>query len=241
MFHSNSSITRRPASLHQVPAGSGSPASAVLSGRYDSPWPVPPRFVAFAWRYHPCTPDSLPSVWRAAPTGRGVSQSAPVAPAALMGGDHGASHVPAEPQLHLCPALRPRRDRGPQAHTMPRHGPRSKHDGGSHEYHFRGSITRLQCSLSTLRSAGCPDTTQDSLPAAGQLYRADATARRVPTEGFRSVLRYISSSFHRLRGASFVWPLNFLRGPWFVIRCPFRNSPALPFRSPLNTLLTTED
>ncbi len=105
------------------PAGSGSPASTVLSGRYDSPWPIPPRFVVFAWRYHPCTPDSLPSVWHAPSTGRGVSRSAPVAPAALTGGDHGASHVPAEPQLLPCPALRPRRDRGHQADTMPRHHP----------------------------------------------------------------------------------------------------------------------
>ncbi len=32
----------------------------------------------------------------------------------------------------------------------------------------RGSITRLQHSLSTLRSAGYPTTAQDSLPAAGQ-------------------------------------------------------------------------
>ncbi len=34
--------------------------------------------------------------------------------------------------------------------------------------HFRGSITRLQHSLSTPSSAGYPVTTQDSLPAAGQ-------------------------------------------------------------------------
>jgi len=33
------------------PRGSRSPASTVLSGRYDSRPPFPPRFVAFAWRY----------------------------------------------------------------------------------------------------------------------------------------------------------------------------------------------
>jgi hypothetical protein len=33
---------------------------------------------------------------------------------------------------------------------------------------FRGSITRLWCSLSTLRPGGRPPRTQDSLPAAGQ-------------------------------------------------------------------------
>ncbi len=32
-------------------SGASSPASAVLSKRYDFLPPVPPRFVAFAWRY----------------------------------------------------------------------------------------------------------------------------------------------------------------------------------------------
>jgi hypothetical protein len=53
MFPSNGLITRRPASLPRVPDGTGSPASAVLSGRYDFLPPFPPRFVAFTWRYHP--------------------------------------------------------------------------------------------------------------------------------------------------------------------------------------------
>src|SRR5262245_61492310 len=34
-----------------APAGGRSPASPVLSRRYDSLPPVPPHFVAFAWRY----------------------------------------------------------------------------------------------------------------------------------------------------------------------------------------------
>jgi hypothetical protein len=44
---------RRPPSLHGVPAGPSSPASRVLRRRSDFLPPVPPRFVAFAWRYHP--------------------------------------------------------------------------------------------------------------------------------------------------------------------------------------------
>ena len=44
-----------------------------------------------------------------------------------------------------------------------------RHSRGSHDVtSFRGSMARLGHSLSTLRSAGHPDTTQDSLPAAGQ-------------------------------------------------------------------------
>ena len=53
MFPSNGLITRRPASLPRVQVGASSPASTVLSGRYDFLPPVPPHFVSFAWRYHP--------------------------------------------------------------------------------------------------------------------------------------------------------------------------------------------
>jgi len=52
MFPSNGLITRRPASLPRVLGGASSPASSVLSGRYDFLPPISPRFVAFAWRYH---------------------------------------------------------------------------------------------------------------------------------------------------------------------------------------------
>ena len=48
----NRSMTRRPASLHRVPEGAGSPASPVLSGRSDFLPPVPRHFVSFARRYH---------------------------------------------------------------------------------------------------------------------------------------------------------------------------------------------
>ena len=36
-------------------SGASSPASTVLSKRYDFLPPIPPRFVAFAWRYLGCT------------------------------------------------------------------------------------------------------------------------------------------------------------------------------------------
>jgi len=62
---------------------------------------------------------------------------------------------------------------------------------------FRGSITRLQHSLSTLRSDAhaSPRKTRFRLPA--QLYRTGLDTRWVPTEGFKSV-SYISSSFTKL-------------------------------------------
>ena len=69
--------------------------------------------------------------------------------------------------LHICPALRPR----PGLRAKP-----FRHVGAAPAIYttkapaitfFRGSITRLLRSLSTLRPQGRPRPTQDSLPAAG--------------------------------------------------------------------------
>ncbi len=65
---------------------------------------------------------------------------------------------------------------------------------------FRGSITRPDHSLSTLRSAGRPAATQDSLPAAGLLCRAGFHTCRVPTKGF-SVLSHSLPPFPSFPGA----------------------------------------
>lgn len=62
---------------------------------------------------------------------------------------------------------------------------------------FRRSIAWLPNSLSTLRRTGCPVTTQDSLPVAGQALLDGLFTRKVPLKGFRSA-SYISSSFLRL-------------------------------------------
>ena len=56
-----------------------------------------------------------------------------------------------------------------QATSMRRHGPRTDHREGSPQRNFRGSITRLSHWLSTLRSGRYRTTTQDSLPATGQV------------------------------------------------------------------------
>jgi len=52
---------------------------------------------------------------------------------------------------------------------------------------FRRSIAWLSDWLSTLRSAGYPGTTQDSLPAAGQALPDGLCTRRVPMKSFRVV------------------------------------------------------
>src|SRR6516165_7019669 len=72
---------------------------------------------------------------------------------------------------------------------------------------FRRSIAWLSDSLSTLRRAGYPATTQDSLPAAGQALPDGLPTRRVPAKGFR-VLPYISSSFPKLCLAQTHRPLD---------------------------------
>jgi hypothetical protein len=65
---------------------------------------------------------------------------------------------------------------------------------------FRRSIAWLSDWLSTLRGAGHPRPTQDSLPAAGQALPDGLSTRRVPLKGFRAV-SYISSPFPKLLAA----------------------------------------
>ena len=84
----------------------------------------------------------------------------------------------------LCPALRPRPGRSHQAVTMGRCCPQWNQDEGPDDWNFRGWITQLQHSLSTLRSAGYPYTTQDSLRLLAKLYRREWLTSRVPTKGF---------------------------------------------------------
>ena len=65
---------------------------------------------------------------------------------------------------------------------------------------FRRSIALLSNSLSTLRSTDCSNTTQDSLPVAGQALLDGLSTRRVPLKGFK-VVDYISFPFPKLLGA----------------------------------------
>ena len=62
---------------------------------------------------------------------------------------------------------------------------------------FRRSIALLSDSLSTLRRAGYPTTTQDSLPVAGQALLDGLSTRKLPMKGFKFVI-YISLPFLKL-------------------------------------------
>ena len=78
-----------------------------------------------------------------------------------------------------------------QTNTVQQRGPWSSKGKGSHDWVFRRSIAWLSDSLSTLRSAGYPTTTQDSLPVASQALLDGVLTRKVPMKGFKVVI-YIS-------------------------------------------------
>jgi len=151
--------------------------------RSDSLPPLPPHFVAFAWRYHGCTRVSFPwspgapttsleLVTRYLPPGSAVEATGP--PRFL---ENPCGRVLLSDPGGIASA-RPLRRRDAAFR-------RFKNVGSHEDITFRGSITRPAHSLSTLRSPGRPGTTQDSLPAAGQLFRTGLVTRRVPMKGFR--------------------------------------------------------
>jgi hypothetical protein len=92
----------------------------------------------------------------------------------------------------LCPALRPRQVRShPTTFGASTRPPLKPERRLPQENYFRGSITRLQHSLSTLRRKGCPSTTQDSLPVAGQALPGRPTCPQGSNERFRSVFLHL--------------------------------------------------
>ena len=75
-------------------------------------------------------------------------------------------------------------------HIVQQRGPWSSHGKGSHDWDFRRSIAWPSNSLCTLRDANYSDTTQHSLPVAGQALLDGVHTRKVPMKGFK-VVNYI--------------------------------------------------
>ena len=179
-----------------APAGARSPASSVLSRRYDFLPPIPPHFVAFAWRYLGCTRScSLLG-------GRVRRQGLELVTRYLRPGmsPRKRQDLPSSwgtPIVRLHMFSRRRQDCLHQTIAVQQRGPWYVQKQRLPRKVFRSSIAWLSDSLSTLRSAGCPATTQDSLPAAGQALPDGLSTRKVPMKGFR-VASYISSSFPKL-------------------------------------------
>ncbi|MCA9023048.1 MAG: hypothetical protein KDA74_23025 [Planctomycetaceae bacterium] len=80
----------------------------------------------------------------------------------------GPPRFPGNPDIHLPMVFDPGRTTIADQNTTVTRLPLKRKRKLQHEILFRGSIAWLLDSLSTLRSAGYPNATQDSLPAATQ-------------------------------------------------------------------------
>jgi hypothetical protein len=164
-------------------SGASSPASTVLTRRYDFLPPVPPHFVSFVWRYL-----ARPLVLFAPRRTSAPSRPGVVNPVSRPGSRRGVgriSQVPGEPRLSVRHVQStPAGLRAPD-HCGVAARPLVSQKQGLPRGVFRRSIAWLSDSLSTLRGAGCPRPAQDSLPAAGQALLGGPSTRRVPMRGFR--------------------------------------------------------
>src|SRR5439155_15030369 len=93
----------------QGPSVGGCPCVAGTTGSSDFLPPIPPRLVAFAWRYRPALLVRSSRERSAAPGGLGWCTGRPAPLRHCDGGDR-ISQVPGGP-IVACRALRPRRDR----------------------------------------------------------------------------------------------------------------------------------
>jgi len=121
--------------------------------------PVPPLRCLFCSRHRPALP----------PAGQGFGQPAPLP--ALSG--RRKQDLPSSRQILSIHALLPSDPGGtgaPGVSALAILPSACDTASAPTNSEFRGSITRPASSLSTLRSAGYPDTTQDSLPGGGQPY-----------------------------------------------------------------------
>ena len=169
-----------------------SPTSSVLSGRCDFLLPIPPCFDVFAR-----TVPRKHSAGFVSPVATECQATGPelftryLLPGVSLRGDDRISYVPGGPPLCLCPALRPRRRRRTRPLRYDAAVLATDQTEDSRIAHFRGSITRLQHSLSTPSSAGYPVTTQDSLPAAGQALPDGLDYPHGPNERFQIYVMFI--------------------------------------------------
>jgi hypothetical protein len=183
MFPSNGLITRRPAFLPRVLVGASSPASTVLSGRYDFLPSVPPHFVSFAWRYHSkrsCFARMRPSA--AAGGSPGVGH--PVPPAGSRSVETTGSPTFLEnPDCALALLFDPGRTHA-SGHAMRRRGPRSVHHEGSRIRTFEAQSHGF--GTGCLRFAGrvAPTPRKTRFRLLARLFRTGLATRRVPSKGF---------------------------------------------------------
>ena len=173
--------------LHRVSRGMGFPGFDGTMRCSESRPPVPPHFVSFVWRYHRCTPASLPSVRRAAPWAGGFCSTLRLPPSGSWGGDDRASQVPGGPPYARALLSDPDGTSAP-GHYNASVQPSAFGTASAPAVRFlRGSITRPMHSLSTLRRVDYSTTTQDSLPAVGQTLPGGTGYPQGPNERFPHV------------------------------------------------------
>ena len=159
-------------------SGASSPASAVLSRRYDSLPPIPPHFVAFVWRYlRVHSFSSLPGgrVRRRGPElltrspGRDLTEEATGSPRSL-----------GTPECPFALFSRRRHDCGHQTIAVSQRGPRDHKSEGSHERSFDAQSPgfRTRCPRFAVRVTRAPRRTRFQ-----PLVRLDWTG--FPPAGFR--------------------------------------------------------
>ena len=183
MFPSNGLITPRPASLPRVPDGASSPASTVLSGRYDFLPPVSPRFVAFAWRYHPSARVS-PARGRAPPwAGLPELVTRYLQPGCSSVETTGSPTFLGNPNCALALLSDPGRTNA-SGHMMRRRGPRCVHHEGSRIRTFEAQSHGF--GTGCLRFAGrvTPTPRKTRFRLLARLFRTGLVTRRVPSKGF---------------------------------------------------------
>ena len=209
-------MTRRPLavfpSLHRV-----------LLGRV----PRLPRYYEDAKpSYHPSRRASFPSLGDTRGVPRASLPSGREIPTGRAWSFGSALPMPTDPRettglptflrnpLCICPALRPRSDRCPLAITVTPTRPLLLPQQRLRRGNFRGSITRLLHSLSTLRRVCYRPTTQDSLRLPAQLYRTGFEPAG-SHERFPSVILHLIP----LTQARPAWQAFVARGSYFGPRC----------------------
>jgi hypothetical protein len=104
--------------------------------------------------------------------------------------DHAAGKQAGPPRfpdnpMSLCPVLRPRQDRAHQAIAVCRHGPRSDHNEGSHEFIQLSRLNRTASGLAVYASSGVlPRRRRTRFRPLAKRYRTGLVTRSVVTKGF---------------------------------------------------------
>ena len=155
--------------------------------RSDSPPPLPPRFVAFTWRYPGCTRVSLP--WSPDAPATGLELVTRYLPPGLCREDDGASQVPGEPRGERALFSDPGGITGARPSRRRDTAFRQLNNVGSHDdEHFgaqsHGPLTRCLCFAARVTPA--PRKTRSRLLAssAGRGWLPAGSQRKVSASGF---------------------------------------------------------